>query len=88
MQEQEQLGEQTPIEALVGLELDFDEDERVVAVRVGREQAVEAQGGLFQFLGAEGIARRGGGVEAGQVQRQRGPAAEQFVEQAVGFHGL
>ena len=86
-QVEKQFGEEPRVEAVIGLELDFDEGIGVVAGVRRDEQAVEPEGGLLEFLGAEFVGVGAAGIKAGKLQSDAGPVAEEFVKRLSVFTG-
>jgi hypothetical protein len=68
--------------------LHFDEEPGIVAVFRRGEDAVEPEGGLLDLFGAKFIAVGTPGVEPGELERDAGPVAKEFIEQATGFHAI
>lgn len=81
-------GEQASIEGIVGLELDFNKRGWGCHCRPWGQQAVKSKGGLFDFFGPELVVIRHRRIQPGEIQGDAWPAAEEFIEKTIGFHGL
>ncbi len=76
------------IEIVVGLRLNFQENQRGSGIVGGRnQQAIQTKGGLFDLFGAEPVASGIGDGDTGQFEGQGGQGVENPVKQIVGFHG-
>ena len=85
-QVEEQFGEEPRVEAVIGLELDFDEDIGIVAGVHRDEQAVEPEGGLLDLFGTKFLGAGAARVQPGELQGDTGPVAKEFVDECVCFH--
>ncbi|QXP89091.1 hypothetical protein M3M30_04690 [Methylococcus capsulatus] len=88
LQVEEDFGEQAPIQRVVGLKLDFDENMGVVAVFDRRQHAIDPESGLFELFGPEAVVSRPARVEASQIEDHRRPLTKEFMKQCVGLHNL
>ena len=83
----EDLGDESPVEVIVFLELNFNEVDGIVGmVFVGDEYAIESKGEFFDFDGLKLVVLGKVGGFSDKLKEEFGEDLEEGIEDFIGFH--